>query len=66
MTDTYCHTLNPGEKYFQGKFYQMCDKGSQVISGIVISDEVFKAFIEFDDLVIDKNEYLYLTEQSWI
>ena len=44
----------------------MCDEGSQIISGIVISDEIFKAFIEFDDLVIDKNEYLYLTEESWI
>ena len=34
---------------------------------IVTQDEVFEAFIRFDDeLAIDKNEYLHLNEQSRI
>ena len=73
MTDTYyAHTLNWTEKYFRGKYiYRRYDQGRQIKSSsswsryIVTPDEVFEAFIGFDDeLAMDNNEYLNLIEQS--
>ena len=57
MTDTYGHTLNSREKYFGGKYLQKVQsrksnkKQFQLISRdvFVTPDEVFEAFIEFDD-----------------
>ena len=74
MTDTYGHTSNSGENYFQEKYLQKVrlrkpnKKQFQLINrNIVTQDEVFEAFIRFDDeLAIDKNEYLHLNEQSRI
>ena len=72
MTDTYGHTLNSGEKYFQGKYLQKVQsrksnkKQFQLINRdvFVAPDEVFEAFIGFDDeLAMDNNEYLFLIEQ---
>ena len=75
MIDTYGHTLNSGEKYFRGKYLQKVrsrksnKKQFHLIyrDAFVTPDEVFEAFIGFDDdLAIDKNEYLHLIEQSRI
>ena len=62
MTDTYGHTLNSGEKYFRGKYLQKVrarrsnKKQFQLINRdvFVTADEVFDAFVGFDDeLAID-------------
>ena len=75
MTDAYGHTLNSEEKYFRGKDLQKVrsrksnKKSFQLINRdvFVAPDEVFEAFIGFDDeLLIDNNEYLHLLEQSRI
>ena len=75
MTDTYDHQLNSGEKYFWGKYLQKIrsrksnKKHFQLISRdvFVTPDEVFDAFIGFDDeLAMGNNEYLLLIEQSRI
>ena len=75
MTDTYGHTLNSGEKYFWGKYLQKVrsrksnKKQFQLINRdvFVAPDEVFEAFIGFDDeLAMDNNEHLLLIEQSRI
>ena len=67
MTDTYGHTSSSGENYFQEKYLQKVrsekpnKKQFQLINrNIVTQDEVFEAFIRFDDeLATDKNEYLH-------
>ena len=74
MIDTYDHTLNSGEKYFQGKYLRKVrsrksnKKQFQLINrDIVTPDEVLEAFIGFDvELLINNNEYLQLTEQCRI
>ena len=74
MTDTYGHKLNSGEKYFRGEYLhkvrssKSSKKHFQLINrDIVTPDEVFEAFVGFDDeLSIDNNEYLHLIEQSRI
>ena len=75
MIDTYDHTLNSGEKYFQGKYLRKVrsrksnKKQFQLINRdvFVTPDEVFEAFIGFDDeLAMDNTEYLLLIEQSRI
>ena len=69
MTDTYGHKLNSGEKYFRGvRSSKSSKKHFQLINrDIVTPDEVFEAFVGFDDeLSIDNNEYLHLIEQSRI
>ena len=71
MTDTYGHKLNSGEKYFRGEYLhkvrssKSSKKHFQLINrDIVTPDEVFEAFVEFDDeLSIDNNECLHLIEQ---
>ena len=75
MPDTYGHTLNSREKHFWGKYLQNVrsrksnKKQFQMIDRdlFVSPDEVFEAFIGFDDeLTMDNNEYLLLIEQSRI
>ena len=75
MADTYGHTLNSGENYFQGKLLQRVRSRKWNIKQFhlinkdvfVIPVEVFEAFIGFDDeLMIDSNEFLHLIEQSRI
>ena len=69
MTDTYGHKLNSGEKYFRGvRLSKSSKKHFQLINrNIVTPDEVFEAFVGFDDeLSIDNSEYLHLIEQSRI
>ena len=74
MADTFDYTLNSGEKYFRGKYLQNVrsrksnKKQFQLINrDIVTLDEAFEAFIGFDNqLAIDINAYLHLTEQSSI
>ena len=75
MTDTYRHTVSSGEKYFRGKYLQKVQsrksnkKQFQLMNSdvFVTPDEVFEAFIGFDDqLAIDNNEYLHLIEHSRI
>ena len=71
MTDSSGHTLTSAEKNCGGKYLQKVrlNQGSQkkefqLISRIIVTpDKVFEAFIGFDDeLAIDNNEYLHLTE----
>ena len=59
MTDTYGYTLNLGEKYFRGKYLQKVrsrksnKKQLQLINrDIITPDEVFQAFIGFDDELV--------------
>ena len=75
MIDTYGHTLNSGEKYFWGKHLLKVRSGKsdkkqfQLINRAVFvaPDEVFEAFIGFDDeLAMDNNEHFLLIEQSRI
>ena len=70
MIDTYDHTLNSGEKYFQGKYLRKVrsrksnKKQFQLINrDIITPDEVFEAFTRFYVLAMDNNEYLLLIEQ---
>ena len=72
MIDPCDHTLNSGKKYFRAKYLQkvrarkLTKKQFQLISRdvFVTPDEVFEAFIGFDEeLAVANNEYLALTEQ---
>ena len=65
MTDAYGHTLNPGKKYFPGKYLQKVrsrksnKKQFQLINRnvLVTPDEVPEAVSGFDDdLAIDNTE----------
>ena len=74
MADNFGYTLNSGEKYFRGKYLQnvrsrkLNKKQFQLINrDIVTLDEAFEVFFGFDNqLAIDINAYLHLTEQSSI